>query len=156
MLKKFVKGTLSAALGLSLLAAPALADPLIIKRGLPLETGRQIESGSQIQQVRDHHRRDGRRGFYRDRSGGGYYNGHRGVVVARPGYRYYRGYWFPAAAFAAGAAAGAAVATPPAPYRRPAAAHVAWCYDTYRSYRAYDNTYQPYEGPRRQCWSPYS
>jgi len=96
-----------------------------------------------------------RHGFYRVR-GVWYYNGHRGVVVARPGYRYYRGYWFPAAAFAVGAAAGAAVATPPAPYRRPAAAHVAWCYDTYRSYRAYDNTYQPYEGPRRQCWSPYS
>lgn len=35
-------------------------------------------------------------------------------------------------------------------------AHVAWCYDRYRSYRAWDNTYQPYHGPRRQCWSPYS
>jgi hypothetical protein len=96
-----------------------------------------------------------RRGFYRVR-GVWYYNGHRGVVVARPGYRYYRGYWFPPAAFAAGVAAGAAVAAPPAPYRRPAAAHVAWCYETYRSYRAWDNSYQPYEGPRRQCWSPYS
>jgi hypothetical protein len=35
-------------------------------------------------------------------------------------------------------------------------AHVAWCYDRYRSYRAWDNTYQPYHGPRRQCWSPFS
>jgi hypothetical protein len=35
-------------------------------------------------------------------------------------------------------------------------AHVRWCYDRYRSYRAYDNTFQPYNGPRRQCWSPYS
>jgi hypothetical protein len=35
-------------------------------------------------------------------------------------------------------------------------AHVQWCYDRYRSYRAYDNTFQPYSGPRRQCWSPYS
>ena len=35
-------------------------------------------------------------------------------------------------------------------------AHVAWCYDRYRSYRAWDNTFQPYNGPRRQCWSPYS
>ncbi|MEP9386878.1 BA14K family protein [Mesorhizobium sp. KR9-304] len=96
-----------------------------------------------------------RRGFHAV-GGVWYYNGHRGFVVARPGYRYYRGYWFPAAAFAAGAAAGAAITAPPAPYRRPVAAHVAWCYDTYRSYRAYDNTYQPYEGPRRQCWSPYS
>jgi hypothetical protein len=96
-----------------------------------------------------------RRGFYAV-GGVWYYNGHRGFVVARPGYRYYRGYWFPAAAFAAGAAAGAAIAAPPAPYRRLAAAHIAWCYETYRSYRAWDNSYQPYHGPRRQCWSPYS
>ena len=96
-----------------------------------------------------------RRGFYAVR-GVWYYNGHRGFVVARPGYRYYRGYWFPAAAFAAGAAAGAALAAPPAPPRRLAAAHVAWCYDRYLSYRAWDNSYQPYEGPRRQCWSPYN
>ncbi len=34
-------------------------------------------------------------------------------------------------------------------------AHVAWCYNRYRSYRAWDNTFQPYHGPRRQCWSPY-
>lgn len=34
-------------------------------------------------------------------------------------------------------------------------AHVAWCYDRWRSYRASDNTYQPYNGPRRQCRSPY-
>ncbi|MBN9274986.1 MAG: BA14K family protein, partial [Mesorhizobium sp.] len=35
-------------------------------------------------------------------------------------------------------------------------AHVRWCYDRYRSYRAWDNTFQPYNGPRQQCWSPYS
>ncbi|PBC03276.1 BA14K family protein [Mesorhizobium sp. WSM3860] len=34
-------------------------------------------------------------------------------------------------------------------------AHVQWCYDRYRSYRAWDNTFQPYNGPRRQCISPY-
>lgn len=34
-------------------------------------------------------------------------------------------------------------------------AHVDWCYSRYRSYRAYDNTFQPYNGPRRQCYSPY-
>ena len=34
--------------------------------------------------------------------------------------------------------------------------HVNWCYDRYRSYRAYDNSFQPYNGPRQQCWSPYS
>ncbi|TIR42250.1 MAG: BA14K family protein, partial [Mesorhizobium sp.] len=31
-----------------------------------------------------------------------------------------------------------------------------WCYDRYRSYRAWDNTFQPYGGPRQQCWSPFS
>ncbi|PBB93905.1 BA14K family protein [Mesorhizobium sp. WSM3864] len=34
-------------------------------------------------------------------------------------------------------------------------AHVQWCHDRYRSYRAWDNTFQPYNGPRRQCISPY-
>ncbi|OYR10649.1 BA14K-like family protein [Brucella grignonensis] len=34
-------------------------------------------------------------------------------------------------------------------------AHVRWCYNRYRSYRAYDNTFQPNYGPRRQCYSPY-
>lgn len=35
-------------------------------------------------------------------------------------------------------------------------AHYDWCYDRYRTYRALDNTFQPYRGPRRQCVSPYS
>jgi len=34
-------------------------------------------------------------------------------------------------------------------------AHVRWCYARYRSYRAWDNTFQPYYGPRRACISPY-
>lgn len=29
--------------------------------------------------------------------------------------------------------------------------HVDYCYSKYRSYRASDNTYQPTNGPRRQC-----
>ena len=33
--------------------------------------------------------------------------------------------------------------------------HIDWCYDRYRSYRESDNTYQPYQGRRRQCHSPY-
>ena len=47
---------------------------------------------------------------------------------------------------------------PPAPrriYRGGGNAHVAWCSQRYRSYRAYDNSYQPYNGPRRECVSPY-
>jgi len=33
--------------------------------------------------------------------------------------------------------------------------HVSWCYNRYRSYRPSDNTFQPYRGPRQQCYSPY-
>lgn len=33
--------------------------------------------------------------------------------------------------------------------------HTSWCYNRYRSYRAWDNTFQPYYGGRRQCVSPY-
>ena len=36
------------------------------------------------------------------------------------------------------------------------AAHVDWCYDRYRTYRASDNTYKPTKNSRRQCVSPYS
>ena len=38
---------------------------------------------------------------------------------------------------------------------RTSSAHVAWCYDRWRSYRESDNSYQPFNGPRRQCRSPY-
>ncbi len=58
-------------------------------------------------------------------------------------------------AFAAGAIISGALANdrpPPAAYGN---AHVNWCSQRYRSYRAYDNTWQPYNGPRRQCVSPY-
>jgi len=34
-------------------------------------------------------------------------------------------------------------------------AHIEWCYDRYRSYRAWDNTYVPRRGVRAQCYSPY-
>ena len=33
--------------------------------------------------------------------------------------------------------------------------HSQWCAERYRSYRVEDNTYQPYDGPRRACESPY-
>lgn len=93
---------------------------------------------------------------YRDR--GHYYRGHRGYRDYRPGYRRHGGYWFPPAAFITGAIIGGAIASQPAPRTRVrdyGSAHVDWCYDRYRSYRASDNTFQPYNGPRRQCRSPY-
>ncbi|WP_342021920.1 BA14K family protein [Nitratireductor soli] len=35
------------------------------------------------------------------------------------------------------------------------AAHRAWCHQNYRSYRASDNSFQPYRGGRQRCRSPY-
>ena len=34
-------------------------------------------------------------------------------------------------------------------------AHYRWCHNRYRSYREWDNSWQPYHGSRRQCISPY-
>jgi hypothetical protein len=34
-------------------------------------------------------------------------------------------------------------------------AHTVWCERRYRSYQAWNNTFQPYNGPRRECVSPY-
>lgn len=36
------------------------------------------------------------------------------------------------------------------------APHVEWCRNRYNSYRAYDNTYQPYNGRRRRCQPPFA
>ena len=44
----------------------------------------------------------------------------------------------------------------PRAYYRGGSAHEQWCYSRYRSYRAWDNSFQPYNGPRQLCYSPYS
>lgn len=99
-------------------------------------------------------RREARRDFYRDRPA--YYRGYRGYRDYRPGYRRYGDNWYPAAAFIAGAIVGGAIASQPREvYRGGGDAHTQWCYNRYRSYRAYDNTFQPNYGSRRQCNSPY-
>ncbi|HSO47602.1 MAG TPA: BA14K family protein [Rhizobiaceae bacterium] len=106
-----------------------------------------------------------------------YYPGGRGIYrpngvyrpYGRPSPRYYGGiyggvgpYWGP----------GLTVVVPSRPVYRPyrpvypttrpvyrsvevAPAHVRWCATRYRSYRAWDDTFQPYNGPRRYCISPY-
>lgn len=95
-------------------------------------------------------------GYYRR----GYYGGYHGYPYYRSGYRYYDGYWYPLAAFGAGAIIGGAIASQPRYYAAPAPEginprHYEWCANRYRSYRAYDNTFQPNVGPRQQCLSPY-
>lgn len=100
--------------------------------------------------------------YWRHHGGGyrrGYYGGYRGYGGYRHGYRYHDGYWFPLAAFGAGALIGGAVASEPRYYARPEAGvnprHYEWCANRYRSYRGFDNTFQPNNGPRQQCLSPY-
>lgn len=100
------------------------------------------------------HRYEARRDRFERRGNVVYWRGHRGFRHRRPGYREHNGWWFPPAAFALGAIIGGALAQPPA--AAPRNAHVEWCYARYRSYRASDNTFQPYNGPRRPCISPYS
>ena len=92
-------------------------------------------------------------GNYRH-NGGPYWRGHRGYSHYRPGYRRHGDFWFPLAAFATGAIISGAIANDRPPVYG-GNAHVRWCYDHYRSYRASDNSWQPYNGPRRQCVSPY-
>ena len=92
------------------------------------------------------------------RGGYAYWGSHRGYRVYRPGYYQYGGWWFPPAAFAVGAILGGAIAgqTYGAPVVGLSAAHYQWCAQRFISYRASDNSFQPYHGPRQQCISPYS
>ncbi|MFZ2101391.1 MAG: BA14K family protein [Oricola sp.] len=92
-----------------------------------------------------------------------YWNGYPGYPAYRPGYRPYGGFWFPNSAFGI-------IITPTPRYRtyryyepgpgieptyQLTTQHYRWCENRYRSYRQSDNTFQPYNGPRRQCVSPY-
>lgn len=112
----------------------------------------QVQRPDRVVRDRDRYReRDRYDRPSRDRYG--WYNGHRGYSERRSGYRYHNGYWFPLAAFGAGAIIGGAMQQAQPSYS--GNSHTSWCANRWRSYRAYDNTYQPNSGPRRQCVSPY-
>jgi hypothetical protein len=87
-------------------------------------------------------------GYNSDYGDFGYYRGQRGYRNHVPGYRYYNGFWFPPAAFL-GLFLGGILSS------AGANVHVQWCFNHYRSYRPYDNTYSPRRGVRRACVSPY-
>lgn len=147
-MNKFASGFLATALAASFAVAsimPANAASIYVPQNTDL--------ASNVQQVQWHGR-----DRVVIREGHGYWRGHRGSRHWRHGYRRHGDFWFPLAAFATGAIISGAIANdrpPPRVYRGGGSAHVQWCYNRYRSYRAYDNTYQPYNGPRRQCVSPY-
>ncbi|WP_457583599.1 BA14K family protein [Ensifer canadensis] len=132
---------------------PAQAAPLAVSKS-------QVLTQADVQSVQ--YRRDDRRR--------GWHNGYRGYEDRRPGYRQSDdGWWYPLAAFGAGAILGGAIGSQQPQYREPlyrepqyrpapseySSAHVDWCLSRYRSYRPYDNTYVPRAGVRAQCMSPY-
>lgn len=135
------------------LAAGALSVALALTSIVPAEavTFAQVPvpSASSVEKVQ----------YRYDRRAERRWHGHRGYRYYRPGYRRHSdGWWYPLAAFGAGAIIGGAIANDG--YSRPRyeginPRHTDWCYARYRSYRAYDNTFQPNYGPRRECLSPY-
>ena len=149
--------------------AAAISAMMAVTTFVPAQAAMQLERPSapvsksvaeqpeQVQYRRHYRDHRGHRGYYRDSRGRHYYNGHRGYRDYRRGYRRHGNAWYPAAAFLGGAIIGGAIAnSQAAPRVRSGGGHTQWCYDRYRSYRASDNTFQPNNGPRRQCNSPYS
>ncbi|MCP1198520.1 BA14K family protein [Notoacmeibacter sp. MSK16QG-6] len=135
MKKMITTAALAVAVGLTGIA-PAAAAPLSIPSA-PV-----VAPASDIQNV-----------DLRVRGGVYFYNGHRGSRRWRRGWRRHRGWYYPPAAFYQRRYR----AAPRRHYRDGyPRAHYRWCHNRYRSYRSYDNTFQPYHGGRRQCYSPYS
>ncbi|MDC7254548.1 BA14K family protein [Shinella sp. YE25] len=139
--------------------SPALAAPMSV----PFKS---VIIQSDVQQVQDRRewlrggrevrrdRRDRREVRRPGRDRQGWYNGQRGYREHRRGYRRHNdGWWYPLAAFGAGAIIGGAMSQPSTSY---GGSHVQWCADRYRTYRASDNTYVPRAGVRAYCNSPYN
>jgi hypothetical protein len=149
-MNKFVSGLLATTLAISFATAaavPANAASIYVPQTRSMMSDNSASNIVNVDYVvRRHHWRGGNR-VYRH-NGGHYWHGHRGYRHWRHGYRRHGDLWFPLAAFAAGALVTGAIVNDRPVY---GSSHEARCYARYRSYRAYDNTYQPYDGPRRQC-----
>lgn len=141
-MKKHVATLCAAAMMVSVVGthtAPAISAPMYQVPQAAPANGKLIEKVD--------HRRYKRRGFK-----------HRGYKHRGYRYRSRRGN---AGAFIGGLAAGAIIGgllssqpSRAAPvYRRDA--HVRWCLRRYRSYDVRTDTFQPYNGPRKYCNSPY-
>ena len=129
-------------------AVPAAAMPAHIPAP-------QVEKSSDVQTVQHRRDRHDRRYWRHGDRRSGWYGGHRGYRHHRPGYRRHSdGWWYPLAAFGAGAIIGGAMNSRPA--QASGSAHYNWCASRYRTYRASDNTYVPRVGVRAQCNSPYN
>ncbi len=127
----------------STLTTPLLSTPA---SALSLGTRAPVTTQSDIQLISD-------RDIFLRRKNGVYLNGVRGHNRYRDGYRRSNGFWFPAAAFLGGVIIGGAIVNGNNQF---GIRHIRWCENRYRSYRTSSNSYQPYDGPRRICYSPYS
>lgn len=152
-MNSILSGLLATTLSISFAAAeivPVNAQPTYVPLSQGFSSNLQTVQYEPWRQNRNFSRRDfSRRDFARD--DGMYWHGHRGSREWHRGYRHHGDYWFPLAAFATGALITGAIIN----NQNRGNSHVQWCYDRYRSYRASDNTFQPYHGPRQQCYSPY-
>ena len=156
-MNKIMSGILAGALSASFAASaalPANAVQMFVPQAPSASSDVQtVEArNGDPRWIRRHGNRVHRRVIHND---GMYWNGHRGYREYHRGYRRHGDFWFPLAAFTAGALIGSAIVNSENNRVYSGNAHVQWCYDHYRSYRASDNTFQPYNGPRRQCHSPY-
>jgi hypothetical protein len=75
----------------------------------------------------------------------------------RPGYVYHNGLWISPRSMRSGV-----IVDRPIPRRHVVnyagginPRHYSWCAERYRSYHWRSNSFQPYHGPRQQCYSPY-
>ncbi|TGQ72723.1 MAG: BA14K family protein [Mesorhizobium sp.] len=153
-MNKVIAGLLATTLSASFAVAVAMpADAA--QSYMPMAA--TVSSGTQTVDYKPwmkHRNFRGNRNFNRG-DDGAYWNGHRGYREYRHGYRRHGDFWFPLAAFATGALITGAIVNSENNRVYEGNAHVQWCYDHYRSYRASDNTFQPNYGPRKECRSPY-
>ena len=167
-MNKIVTGILATTLSVSFAAAaamPANAAQMFVPQASSVSS--DVQTVDYKPWMKGHHfnrnfgnrnfgnRNFGARNFARNNDGGGYWNGHRGYREYHQGYRRHGDYWFPLAAFAAGAVITGAIVNNENNRVYEGNSHVQWCYDHYRSYRDSDNTFQPNYGPRQECRSPY-
>jgi len=172
---KMARKSIAAAIASAVVAASALPA-----QSMPISMNPTGVASSNIEQVdgrgcdRNRHQAyNGGRYNHNYGNRGGYYNGNRhhggnhyngGPRPPRPGPNWgwddNNDAWVPLAILGAGALIiGGAIAA--GNNNRPQQTngvnprHYAWCDNRYRSYRSYDNTFQPYNGPRQQCLSPY-
>jgi len=136
-MKKIAISALAALMAMTTGYETAFAAP-VVQPIKPALTG-------DVEAVQYHHRRHG------------WYGGHRGYRSYRHGYRRHSdGWWYPLAAFGAGAIIGGAISNERrTSYEGINPRHYDWCYARYRSYRSSDNTYVPRAGYRAECLSPY-